>query len=72
MDNHIKKIEKLIRKGRIPAGRVSDVIVEHDSWCGINRGGRCNCDPIIRLQPRPQHGPASRVLIDIPRLSSRR
>ncbi len=69
--NYIKKLEKLVSRGRIPAHRVSDVVVSHDAWCGIHRGARCNCDPTITFQSRPSHGPASRVLIDVPRLVSR-
>ena len=50
--NFEKKLAKMVRQGKIPLARVSDAQVAHDSWCGIMRGGRCNCDPAISLKTR--------------------
>lgn len=30
-------------------GSVPRVDIHHEPWCGILRGGRCNCDPVIEF-----------------------
>ena len=47
--NHVKKLMAMLADG-MPAARVSDVIISHDGWCGIHRGGFCNCDPTIKFK----------------------
>jgi hypothetical protein len=57
--NYIRKIERFAAEHGIPKARLSEIGVYHDPWCGINRGGRCNCDPDVRLlvtHPRPARG----------------
>ena len=49
LGKHVPKVMRLAREADLPAGSVSEVIVEHDTWCRINRGGRCNCHPNVRL-----------------------
>ena len=50
--NHITKLMKMIRAGELPIepGIAHAVDVLHDDDCGIFDGGRCNCDPDIRLR----------------------
>jgi hypothetical protein len=49
--NYIRKLHYLWRIGVIPreAG-LHHVTVEHDDWCGIFEGTRCNCDPEITMK----------------------
>jgi methyl coenzyme M reductase subunit C len=28
-------------------GEITHVVIYHDSWCGIYRGGLCNCNPTV-------------------------
>ena len=45
-----------MESGLMERGRVTITNVWHDDWCDIYRGGVCNCDPVIKLQPlaRPE------------------
>jgi hypothetical protein len=52
-------LRKIVDAGR-PRGRLVDVIVQHDDWCGIYRGGGCDCTPDVSLHP---HGDAGDVTI---------
>src|SRR5262245_4975959 len=54
--NYMKKLIEMFNRGEMPEGRVSDAIVEHDWWCGLNRHGRCDCDPSVRVILRPDPG----------------
>ena len=49
--NTMKKLRELWEQGKLPKVGVSDVFIFHDAWCGIYRGGRCNCRPIIEVRP---------------------
>ena len=51
--NFQRKIERLIAAGELPAGvGLHELHVYHDSWCGINKDRRCNCDPEIKPKAR--------------------
>ncbi len=51
MHNHVKKIETLVREGKVPAdGKRYAFDVQHDDWCQIYRLGECNCDPNIYFE----------------------
>jgi hypothetical protein len=47
--NYVAKMEKLVAEGKIPRGKVSDVEIRHDSFCGIYDSKPCNCNPDILL-----------------------
>jgi hypothetical protein len=50
--NYRIKLAKMVEAGTVPsAGGVHEISVYHDAWCGIYRGVRCNCDPIIEVLP---------------------
>jgi hypothetical protein len=56
--NYVVKLLELVVHGKLPAASASEVVVFHDAWCNLARGGRCNCDPEIHLvkrdrDPRP-------------------
>jgi hypothetical protein len=51
--NYCPKLIALWQQGKIPEGRLTDVEVAHDDWCGIHAGGYCNCDPDVRLRSGP-------------------
>jgi hypothetical protein len=55
--NHRIKLEKLIAEGKlkIPAGVISHINVEHDDWCGIHDGARCDCDPNIDIYSEAEY-----------------
>ena len=37
------------RAAHVPIpGEITQIDVLHDGWCGINAGGRCDCDPEVR------------------------
>jgi hypothetical protein len=48
--NHIQKLLAMQAQGQLPAGRLSEIDVLHDDWCGIYVGDYCNCHPEIRLR----------------------
>ncbi len=48
--NYQKKLEKMIRRGKIAPAQAREIFVAHDVWCRINSGGYCNCDPAISVQ----------------------
>jgi hypothetical protein len=47
--NFIRKVEEFAaaNEGRFEPGKVHDIAVRHDPWCGLLKGGRCNCDPDV-------------------------
>ena len=49
--NHRMKLDRLFMAGKIPVvkGQANRIDFYHDDWCGINKGGFCDCDPDIRL-----------------------
>lgn len=48
--NYVPKVLALVSSGRIPGNAVSEAYVRHASWCDIERGRFCNCDPEIHLE----------------------
>jgi hypothetical protein len=51
--NYQKKINRMLKRGVFEPGGMSDIQILHDSWCGVNRGSECNCDPDIIVRPLP-------------------
>ena len=50
--NYQIKLERMHAEGKLPRTvGVRDINIFHDDWCGIYKGGRCNCDPDIQLPP---------------------
>ncbi len=47
--NYLPKLHALWRDNPHLRGRLASVTIAHDPWCGIHRGGRCNCDPSVTL-----------------------
>lgn len=44
---YLKRLNKAHESGIIEYGRVTNVEVQHDDWCGVYSGKHCNCDPEI-------------------------
>lgn len=50
--NHIRKIAAMVDAGEITLGRIHELDIAHDDWCGfLTTGSRCDCDPEIRHTP---------------------
>lgn len=49
--NYYKKLMRLFEEGEFCPGRLQEVDVYHDDWCGIYRGCYCDCDPEVKLRP---------------------
>ena len=48
--NYTLKLLRLQAEGKAPASPgLWRCEVRHDDWCGIWRGGRCDCDPVIQF-----------------------
>lgn len=55
--NYRKKLERLARNGLIStAPGLHNIVVQHDEWCALFRGQRCNCSPDI-IVARLKFGP---------------
>jgi hypothetical protein len=50
--NHEKVVVNALDKGTLKPepGKVTLLQVLHDDWCNIFTGGKCNCNPEIRLE----------------------
>ena len=49
--NSVTKLHSLWRIGALPRDvGVHHIAVEHDDWCGVFQGKRCDCDPTITLR----------------------
>jgi hypothetical protein len=54
--NYQIKLSRLAAEGKLqPPPGLWRLDIEHDSWCGINSGRSCNCDPDIYLYPEEDH-----------------
>ena len=48
--NYESAVRKFAEEHHIPPGRVSEIAVSHDDNCGfLVSGGRCDCDPEVKL-----------------------
>ena len=59
--NYAAKLLALGELGLIgEPGKVQEVDIYHDDWCGVYRGQPCNCNPEIKVRPDKggQSGPA--------------
>lgn len=55
--NFLRKVRALIAAGTISGGPgLTEVDVYHDDGCGIFAGGRCDCDPVVKVR-RPLPDP---------------
>ena len=52
-DNHVKKLRAMLARGelKMKPGALSHLMIAHDDWCAIFKGGVCNCDPYIWVEP---------------------
>ena len=48
-DEYLVKLAWVLQSLRLGAGSLTHVFVAHDAWCVFWRGGRCNCDPILKV-----------------------
>jgi hypothetical protein len=57
LPNYVRKLHYLYRIGALPPGAGLHLVdIEHDAWCRIFQGKRCNCNPDIRLKATvPDH-----------------
>jgi hypothetical protein len=53
-NNDFKKLMELAERRGVVPGRVEEVDVYHDDWCGIYRGDYCDRDPEIEFRPVPE------------------
>ncbi len=55
---YVKRLDEALRAGAFagPPGRVGMVEVRHDDWCGIWKGGACNCEPELAVRYQPTSG----------------
>lgn len=49
-----KVINHAILAGMLKPGEMGIIEVQHDDWCGIFKGGECNCNPDIIQRPMPK------------------
>lgn len=59
--NYGAKVEQYLRDHQPAPGSFSNVGIYHDNWCGLHKGGRCNCDPEVKPL-RPPAGATALVL----------
>lgn len=45
--NDMLKLMRLIESGGISVDGIQHIQVAHDSYCAMNNGRECNCDPDI-------------------------
>jgi hypothetical protein len=48
--NYLPKVLALSLAATLEPGTVSAILVTHDDWCPIHRGGACTCDPDVEIQ----------------------
>ncbi len=48
--NYIPKVLALSLAATLEPGTVSAILVTHDDWCAIYRGGCCDCDPDVSIK----------------------
>jgi len=58
IDSYKQRILKMIAAGQIKMepGKVDHIHVKHDPWCGVFKGGRCDCGPEIDITTEYQRG----------------
>jgi len=49
-DQYLKHLPQTDQPAR---GRLTHVVMFHDEWCQIHRGGTCNCSPDVELREEP-------------------
>ena len=49
--NYIRKLLSMQHAGLLPVTGLYQLQVHHDDWCGVFRGARCDCDPVIEAHP---------------------
>ena len=48
--NYMETILKAIEMGSIQMGGLLFPEVAHDSWCSMNKGESCNCEPQVSVE----------------------
>ncbi len=54
MGNYVPDVLALAPRVSALGPGIHHVDVYHDDWCASNRGGRCDCEPIVRLRGDPK------------------
>jgi hypothetical protein len=51
--NYQIRLYRLAAEGKLPHGRPGlwHLVIEHDTWCGIHREERCDCNRDFYLYP---------------------
>jgi hypothetical protein len=55
--NYTRKLLRMLASGELGQplpGEVRHIDIEHEPWCGVYRGKRCNCDPVIKVRGDPK------------------
>ena len=52
--NYFEKLLRFIETHRLTPAQITEIDVWHDDWCRVYRGGYCNCNPEIKLRPKPE------------------
>ena len=56
MNNYQNIIMEKIAAGEIPSNSSGIIRIDckHDPWCGINKGGECNCNVEVSIDKDPK------------------
>ena len=46
---YLSRLLRAVNLGFIDAGTCARVMVAHDDWCELKKGGSCNCNPDITI-----------------------
>lgn len=52
--NYYKKLMRLYEQGELPTACLAQLDIYHDDWCGVHKGGYCNCDPDLQVRALPR------------------
>jgi hypothetical protein len=55
--NYLPAVLAFVAQHEFRPGKVHPIGVFHDSWCGVFRGGRCDCDPDVKPLTCPPGSP---------------
>jgi len=52
--NYQKKLFRMLGEIKLEPKAKYHTIIKHSGWCGIFKGKRCNCDPVIEIVPETE------------------
>lgn len=53
-DDYVRHHPQVETDAPFERGQLYHLVVFHDDWCNINKGGGCNCNPIIERYKEPK------------------